>query len=169
VSALGTSYDLDVLIFATGFDATEPRYGPQVVGRDGLSLSDAWARGMRALDSTAVSGFPNLFIINGPNTGLGHNSIVYVVEAQVDYILGALRFAADNEIASLEATPDAEQEYVDRLRLRSAGTVWLDGGCKSWYVDPRSGELTIIWPDFAHSFRDDNAEFAPDRYQVVHT
>lgn len=169
VSALGTSYDLDVLIFATGFDATEPRYGPQIVGRDGLSLSDAWARGMRALDSTAVSGFPNLFIINGPNTGLGHNSIVYVVEAQVDYILGALRFAADNEIASVEATPDAEQAYVDRLRLRSAGTVWLDGGCKSWYVDPRSGELTIIWPDFAHSFRDDNAEFAPDRYQVVHT
>lgn len=167
VSALGNSYEVDVLIFATGFDATEPRYGPQVVGRNGLSLSQHWDQGMRALDSTAVSGFPNLFIINGPNTGLGHNSIVYVVEAQVDYILGALQYAAENDVASLEADADAEQDYVDRLRHRSAGTVWLDGGCKSWYVDPRSGELTIIWPDFAHAFRDDNAEFAPGRYQAV--
>lgn len=119
---------------------------------------------MQAHDSIAVHGYPNLFIINGPNTGLGHNSIVYIIEAQVDYILGALDHAETRGIAVMEARKDAEDAYMDRLHERSQGTVWLAGGCKSWYVDDRSGRLTLVWPDFAHSFRDENGTFHPGDY-----
>lgn len=162
--ASGEGYDLDVLIFATGFEAVRPPFAKRIFGTEGISLDDHWDKGMQAHDSIAVHGYPNLFIINGPNTGLGHNSIVYIIEAQVDYILGALDHAEASGIAVMEARKDAEDAYMDRLHERSQGTVWLAGGCKSWYVDDRSGRLTLVWPDFAHSFRDENGTFHPGDY-----
>lgn len=162
--ASGEAYDLDVLIFATGFEAVRPPFAKRVFGTEGISLDDYWDKGMQAHDSIAVHGYPNLFIINGPNTGLGHNSIVYIIEAQVDYILGALDHAETHGIAVMEARKDAEEDYMERLDERSQGTVWLAGGCKSWYVDDRSGRLTLVWPDFAHAFRDENATFHPGDY-----
>lgn len=154
-----TPYDLDVLIFATGFEATRPPFAKRIFGKKGHSLDEQWDKGMQALDSTTVHGFPNLYIINGPNTGLGHNSVVYIIEAQVEYILGALDYATQNNLAALEARKEAEDAYMDVLHDMSQGSIWLDGGCKSWYVDPRSGRLTLIWPDFAHSFRSENSQF----------
>lgn len=164
--ASGEAYDLDVLIFATGFEAVRPPFAKRIFGTEGISLDDHWDKGMQAHDSIAVHGYPNLFIINGPNTGLGHNSIVYIIEAQVDYILGALDHAEARGIAVMEARKDAEDAYMDRLHERSQGTVWLAGGCKSWYVDDRSGRLTLVWPDFAHSFRDENGTFHPGDYAM---
>lgn len=164
VAASGRAYDLDVLVFATGFEVTEPPFALRVYGRSGGSLASRWNEGMQALDSITVSGFPNLFMINGPNTGLGHHSMVYIIEAQVDYILGALAFARDNAVAVLDPQRQAEDAYVDRLHRRSQGTVWLDGGCKSWYLDPTSGHLTVLWPDFAYAFRDENGTFKPGAY-----
>lgn len=121
---------------------------------------------MQAYDSIAVNGYPNLFIINGPNTGLGHNSVVYIIEAQVDYILGALDRIEAQNVEVIEAKQDAEEAYMTRLDDRAQGTVWLAGGCKSWYVDQRSGRLTLVWPDFAHSFRDENGTFHPEGYDM---
>ncbi|MEU9888923.1 NAD(P)/FAD-dependent oxidoreductase [Sphaerisporangium sp. NPDC051011] len=167
VSAAGNAYELDCVILATGFEATEPRVAPLIRGADGRPLADHWMNGMRSLDSIAVPGFPNMFVLDGPNTGLGHNSVIFVIEAQIDYVLSALRFAALRGVGTIEPRRSAAIEYTEFLRRRSAGTVWLDGGCRNWYVDPRSGDLTVVWPDFAHAFRERNAVFAPERYVLT--
>lgn len=164
ISARGARHELDVLVCATGFEATRPPFAKLIHGRDGLSLDAHWDKGMQAFDSIAVHGYPNLFIINGPNTGLGHNSVVYIVEAQVDYILGALEYADQQQLSVFEADAAAEAHYMDALDSRAQGTVWLAGGCKSWYVDTRSRRLTLVWPDYAYAFREANATFHPEGY-----
>ncbi len=167
VSAEGNSYEVDAVVFATGFEAIEPPFAPLIHGRDGLALSEYWSQGMQALDSTTVAGFPNLFIMNGPNTGLGHNSVIYVVESQIDYIVGGIEFMRGARASVIEARPESESEYVEAVIERSAGTVWLTGGCKNWYVDYRTNRLTVTWPDFAYAFRDSNGEFEPAHYSVA--
>lgn len=167
IAASGTKYDLDVLIFATGFEAPEPPVAHRVFGRNNVNLAAQWDQGMQAYDSTAVPGFPNMFMVLGPNTGLGHHTMVYIIEAQVDYILGALDHAKKNDFETLEARPEAEEAYLADIQQRSEGTVWLDGGCKFWYRDPRSDRLTVLWPDFAYAFRDENGTFHPEGYQAT--
>jgi len=135
-----------------------------VFNAQGSSLDEQWNKGMQAYDAISVHNFPNLFVINGPNTGLGHNSVVYIIEAQVDYILGALQQMSAEQKTVLEVKKSAEDQFVKQLRQMSEGTVWLEGGCKSWYVDPRSGNLTLVWPDFAYSFRDHNSKFHREGY-----
>lgn len=164
-AASGEEYELDVLIFATGFEATEPPYAHLIDGRGGLNLSEHWRKGMQAYQSVAVSGFPNLFSINGPNTSLGHNSIVYIIESQIEYILGAMDYMSASGASITEPTAQAEEAYVERIQRNAAGTVWLDGGCNSWYVDPRTGRLTLIWPDFGYAFRDANGTFDSEGYE----
>lgn len=164
ISADGNVFEFDVLIFCTGFETTEPPYARLVHGSDGRSLADHWEQGMEAFASTTVTGFPNLFIINGPNTGLTHNSLVYMIETQVDYVLGALDWSQVNGDAVLEVSAEAQQRYVTELQERTVGTVWVEDGCKSWYVDQRSGRLTLVWPDFAHAFRYRNGTFDPAPY-----
>jgi cation diffusion facilitator CzcD-associated flavoprotein CzcO len=164
--ASGTGYDLDVLVFATGFEAVRPPFATRIFGTEGISLDERWDQGMQAYDSIAVNGYPNLFIINGPNTGLGHNSVVYIIEAQVDYIMQALAQIDAQHIEVIEVKRTAEDAYMEKLDAMAQGTVWLAGGCKSWYVDERSGRLTLVWPDFAHSFRDENGTFHPEGYDM---
>jgi hypothetical protein len=113
-----------------------------------------------------VHGYPNLFVLNGPNTGLGHNSAVYIIEAQVDYVLSALDYFDAHRVQTFEAKAEAEEKYMDHVHELAEGSVWLDGGCKSWYVDERSGRLTVIWPDFAYSFREENGTFRPEVYAL---
>ena len=155
IAASGRGYDLDVLVFATGFESTRPPFARRVFGRDGVSLDETWREGMAAYASTTVHGFPNLFVIDGPNASLGHNSAIVMIEAQIDYLLGALH----DETDVLEVSLDAQTAYVADLDDRAASTVWLGGGCESWYVDARSSRLTLLWPDFAYAFRDRLAEF----------
>ena len=167
ISKDGNEFEVDAVVFATGFEAIEPPFAPHIHGRNGLTLSDYWSTGMQALDSTTVAGFPNLFIMNGPNTGLGHNSVLYVVESQIDYILGGLDYMRERGAAVLEPRPESENDYVDEMIDRAAGTVWLTGGCKNWYVDYRTNRLTVTWPDFAYAFRDSNGEFVPEHYATA--
>jgi len=166
VAASGARYELDVLVFATGFEAVKPPVAYRVNGHGNVNLAAQWEQGMQAYDSIAISGFPNLFMLLGPNTGLGHHSMVYIIEAQVDYILGALDYASAKGIEVIEARPEAEDAYVAQLQRRSAGTVWVEGGCKTWYRDPKSDRLTVLWPDFAYAFRDENGTFHPAGYQA---
>lgn len=167
ISADGNEFEVDAVVFATGFEAIEPPFAPRIVGRSGESLAEHWQKGMKAYASTTVHGFPNLLIMNGPNTGLGHNSVLYVVEAQIDYILGALDFMKKNDLPVLEVHPAAEDTYVEKVDSRAQGTVWLEGGCNNWYVDPRTNRLTVTWPDFAYAFRDANGTFTEAAYQQV--
>jgi cation diffusion facilitator CzcD-associated flavoprotein CzcO len=140
----------DVLIFATGFNATEPLADIRIVGRDGITLAEAWRGGTQALLGLTVSGFPNLFLLGGPNTGLGHNSVVFMLEAQIGYILRCLRLMQRRGAAVMEVRAGAQDRYNVRLRRWMRRTVWLSG-CRSWYLD-RFGRNTTLWPGFSFGY-----------------
>ncbi|MGC4960263.1 flavin-containing monooxygenase [Gordonia sp. DT218] len=161
----GNTYDLDVLVMATGFEATRPPAATRIRGRGDRVLADHWSDGMVSYASTTVSGFPNMFVLDGPNAALGHNSAIFMIETQLDYVVGAMDFLAHNESRSLEVSAQAEAEYTREIDERSAATVWLTG-CESWYVDPRSGRLTLLWPGTAVSFRERNGTFDPQPYLI---
>lgn len=167
VAASGAHHPLDALVLATGFWTTRLPFAERVAGRDGELLADHWADGMTAYASTAVHGFPNMFVLNGPNASLGHNSAVYMIESQVDHVLGALDHLAGDPDRPLEVSAGAEEAYTRELDAMARDTVWLRGGCASWYVDENSGRLTLLWPGSARSFRERNATFDPVAYGHV--
>ena len=149
----GVEHPADTIIFGTGFLVTDPPVAERIVGRDGVSLQQHWGKdGMRALHGAMTSGFPNLFYLVGPNTGLGHTSIVFMIETQVAYLLDALRQLDARGLATLEPRPDVEAAYNERVQRRLQDTVWNTGGCASWYLD-RSGRNTTLWPTFTFTFR----------------
>jgi cation diffusion facilitator CzcD-associated flavoprotein CzcO len=148
VAADGTrhEHEADALICGTGFQTVDPPIARIVTGRAGRTLSETWvAAGMQALRGTAIHGFPNFFMLVGPNTGLAHNSIVLMIEAQVGYLVDLLRTARHAGRAVLEASAVAQQRYNDRLQHELATTVWNTGGCTSWYLDEH-GRNTTLWP-----------------------
>lgn len=164
LSGDGGRHELDILITCTGFEATDLPIAYRVFGRDNQPLSERWANGMQAYATTAVHGFPNLWIINGPNTGLGHNSAVYIAEAQIDYIMAAIEYLDTAGLSALEVSREAEDAFMDHVDHLAQGTVWLGGGCSSWYVDHRNGRLTTLWPEPAYTFRQVNAPFDAEPY-----
>jgi cation diffusion facilitator CzcD-associated flavoprotein CzcO len=164
ISKAGHEFPADIIVFATGFEAARPPYAAKVVGKHGLSLEQQWSSGMQGYQSTTVHNFPNLFILNGPNTGSGHNSALYFLETQFDLILDALQFFEQEQIQVFEADQEAENSYMQELQQLSQGSVWLSESCKSWYLDPVSRKLTLVWPDYAYSFRDKNQHFVRSGY-----
>jgi cation diffusion facilitator CzcD-associated flavoprotein CzcO len=160
-----TTHEVDTLVFGTGFSVTDP----PVAGRlhaGGRSLRQHWAdSGMQALNGLAVAGFPNLFLLVGPNTGLGHNSIVLMVEAQVGHVLKALEVMDDGAHGALEAHPDVQAGYNVRLQRQLQKTVWNRGGCQSWYLDSE-GRNTTLWPTFTFTFMRQLAAFDANDYLV---
>jgi len=148
----GVERPMDVLIYGTGFRATEPLIGCRVVGKGGVEIHDAWRKRMSAYLGVTVSGFPNLFILLGPNTGLGHNSVVLMIEAQVRYTMDCLKLMKRRKQRVLEVRPEIQQSFVEEIYRRMAGTVWQSGGCKSWYQDQSTGEITTLWPGSVVSY-----------------
>jgi len=142
-TADGALHALDTLVLGTGFTATEFLAPVKVVGREGLELDEHWRSGAATHLGIAVSGFPNLFLLVGPGTTLGHNSIVFMIEAQLRWVMAALGEGWRRGTA-LELRPEVEQaEYAEQQR-RAEGTVWASG-CDSWYRSP-DGRLDTIWP-----------------------
>jgi cation diffusion facilitator CzcD-associated flavoprotein CzcO len=150
VTADGVEREADVLIFATGFNATEPLADIRIAGRDGVTLAEAWRGGMEAWLGLTVSGFPNLFLLGGPNTGLGHNSVVFMLEAQIGYVLRCLRLTRRRGAAVMEVRSEAQSRFNTKLRRWMERTVWLSG-CRSWYLD-RFGRNTTLWPGFSFGY-----------------
>jgi cation diffusion facilitator CzcD-associated flavoprotein CzcO len=148
----GVERPTDTIVLATGFHVTDLPIAERIAGRDGHTLAEVWADGMVSNRSTTVAGFPNLFLLVGPNVGVGHTSMVYMIESQLAYVDDALRTMAEEGLEVLETTPDAQRAYRDLIAARSRGTVWLSGGCSSWYLDA-SGHNTTLWPDFTFRFR----------------
>ena len=148
-----TAHEVDTIVFGTGFKVTDPPVAHRVVGRDGRTLAEHWGEhGMAALHGSTIAGFPNLFFLVGPNTGLGHNSIVYMIESQVAYLMDALALLDARRATSIEARQEAQDAYNARLQEDLAGTVWNSGGCSSWYLDAH-GRNTTLWPTFTWTFR----------------
>ena len=159
----GKEREFDVLIGGTGFDATHPPVAGIIFGPGGRSLLDAWTPHMQALHGTMVAGFPNLFLIVGPNTALGHNSIIYIAEAQIGYILEALAYMDACHLATLEATPQAQATYNAALQAKLSRSVWVQGGCTSYYLDD-TGRNSTLWPERAAKFRATLQHFDPLLY-----
>ena len=155
----------DVLIGGTGFEATHPSIAPLVHGRDGVSLADRWSPHMSALRGTTVHGFPNLFLLIGPNTALGHNSLIYIIEAQLDYVLRALRFMDATGTRVLEPRAEAQEAYSERIQRELRDSVWTTGGCRSYYLDD-TGRNTTLWPRRASAFRAAVRRFDPAEYEL---
>lgn len=167
VAADGTRREVDAVVLATGFDAVDPPIAHRVRGRGGRLLADAWQRtGMRALRGTTVSGFPNLFLLIGPNTGLGHTSMVQVIESQLAYVRDALAVMRRRDLAVIEPTAAAEQAWNERLQARLRRTVWAAGGCSSWYQDAH-GRIPTLWPGSAVRLRLQTRRVDLTEYRVV--
>jgi cation diffusion facilitator CzcD-associated flavoprotein CzcO len=163
LTADGVDHEVDTIIFGTGFHVTDLPIAERVRGRDGRTLAETWSGSPRAHLGTTVSGFPNLFILLGPNTGLGHNSVVYMIEAQIEHLRGALRTLDRERATVLEPRAEAQQAFVTDVDRRMAGTVWTTGGCTSWYLDS-TGRNSTIWPGFSFNFRKRVARFDPKEY-----
>lgn len=158
----GRTYELDVLVVATGFQSTRPPFAGRIRGLRGRLLADHWKNGMTAYASTVISGYPNLFVIDGPNASLGHNSAVHMIETQIGYILGALEHLGPGRV--LEVRSEAEEAYTREIDEAAGSTVWLTGGCSSWYRDEASGRLTLLWPGTATSFRKRHGVFDEEAF-----
>lgn len=163
VGADGVEREVDAIIFGTGFRVTDPPLAGHVRGRDGRTLSEVWAGSPKAHVGTTVAGFPNLFILLGPNTGLGHTSVLIMIEAQIEHMLSALRHMRRRGAASVEPKAEAQAAYVADVERRTRGTVWVAGGCASWYIDSK-GRNSTLWPDSTWRFRRRVERFDPSEY-----
>ena len=153
VAADGTVREVDAIVFATGFHVTDSPTFDRIVGTAGRSLGALWAdQGQQAYKGATVTGFPNMLMLIGPNTGLGHTSMIYMIESQLNYLLSALHTMARKDLATFEVTPRAQQEYNENLQRSMRQTIWSTGGCSSWYLD-KHGRNTTLWPKFTFEFR----------------
>lgn len=166
VTGDGDTHEVDVLIYATGFAVSEFLQGLHITGRQGRDLSLEWQAKPQAYLGTLTSGFPNLFFLTGPNTGLGSNSIVVMIEAQVALIMDCLRQASARRARSIEVRPDVQSRFNEDLQRRLANTVWNSGGCRSWYLDTQGHNYTL-WPGTTTEFRARTQRANPDDYQFT--
>lgn len=140
-------HNMDAIIFSTGFDVASATGKIDIRGLGGASLADIWTQGgPRAYLGTAMAGFPNLFQLGGPNTGLGHNSIIFMSECQVDYVMRVLRWMRSAQLKWVAVKAAAQEAFCRQVQQRLRGTVWLSGGCQSWYLDPSRGSSHVLWP-----------------------
>jgi cation diffusion facilitator CzcD-associated flavoprotein CzcO len=161
----GLTRELDAIVLATGFQAAEQVAPFEVRGRGGHELNDVWRDGAEAYLGTTVAGFPNLFLIVGPNTGLGHSSMILMIESQVQYILSCVQTMRERGIETVEVREDAQRRYNAGIHARLAKTVWASG-CTSWYKT-RTGKNTTLWPGFTFEFRLRTRRFQPRDYELV--
>jgi cation diffusion facilitator CzcD-associated flavoprotein CzcO len=163
VTADGVEHPVDAIIFGTGFHVTDPPVADLVRGRDGRTLAEAWSGSMQAYLGTTVAGFPNLFLLLGPNSGLGHNSVVFMIEAELEHLLKALAHLDSTGAAALEPSPAAQERYTAMVDRKMRGTVWTAGGCQSWYLD-RTGRNSTLWPSYSFTYRLRARRFRPADY-----
>jgi cation diffusion facilitator CzcD-associated flavoprotein CzcO len=167
VTADGVEHPADAIVWGTGFRVTDMPYVAWIRGRDGRTLGEVWERGgMQALRGTTIAGFPNLFMLVGPNTGLGHNSIVFIIESQLAYLMDALRAMESCGATVLDTRPEAQAAFNERVQARLRGTVWNEGGCASWYLDSH-GRNTTLWPGTSWSFRRATRRFDPAEHVLT--
>ena len=146
----GTTAQADIVIYATGFEATRPLKDIAIHGVGGEALNDRWDNRVQAYLGTMVNGFPNLYILTGPNTGIGHTSVIYMSESQYHLIRRAINMA-DKKGGAIDVKPEIENAFVEDVQNRMKRTVWQTG-CSSWYIDD-TGYNGLLWPDYTFLFR----------------
>lgn len=160
VDGAGRLHEADVVIYATGFETKSFAGETAISGLGGVTLAEAWKAGPEAYLGITVADFPNLFMLYGPNTNLGHNSIIYMIEAQVDYVLQALA-----EGRPLSVSRAVQAAYNDQIQAELAHTPWA-GSCTSWYKTPE-GKILNNWPGSAQAYAEAVGSFDPAAYPNV--
>ncbi|MEO0818183.1 MAG: NAD(P)/FAD-dependent oxidoreductase [Pseudomonadota bacterium] len=162
----GSAHDLDILVFATGFETTGWKWNVDVVGTSGAHLNDVWADHPEAYRGIAVAGFPNLFVLYGPNTNLGHNSITYMLERQVEYVLKAFDALDGAGARAMSPKQAAQSAWNHNLQRALEGTVWADPGCNSWYKND-GGLITQNWSGSCREFAQSVHDVKLDDYELA--
>jgi len=147
----GSAYEVDVIIYGTGFKTAEALAELNVAGRDGVKLRDVWRGGIEAYHGVTVAGFPNFFLLLGPNTGLAHNSVIFMIESQVQHVMSCLRLLARQKGKTIEVRAPALHRFNDGIQRRLGRAVWSEGGCASWYLDA-DGVNRALWPGFSFEY-----------------
>ena len=164
VGADGVERPADVVVFATGFHVTDYPFGHALVGTAGRTLAETWGASPTAHVGTTVAGFPNLFFLQGPNTGLGHSSVVLMAEAQIDHVVNALAVLDRPDVAAVEPRPEAQAAFAEAVDRDMERTVWMTG-CESWYLD-ETGRNAALWPGGVGAFRRRVAPFDASEYRL---
>ncbi|TCK25589.1 flavin-containing monooxygenase [Pseudonocardia endophytica] len=162
----GVEHEVDVIVFGTGFRVGDGMSRMAVTGRDGVKLTDAWRDGSQALLGTTVAGFPNLFTLVGPNTGLGHSSMVYMIESQVNYVLDAMRTVDANRAVAIDTRQESQDAFNDDIQSKLDKAVWSRGGCGSWYLDEH-GRNRTLWPGYTFTFRRRTRRVDPSHHELI--
>ncbi len=164
----GSEREADIIILGTGFHVSDPPIAEHVRGTDGRTLAELWAGSPEAHRGTTVAGFPNLFIVLGPNLAIGNNSAFVVIESQLNYIMSALRTMKSNNLRRVEVKQNAQAAYNEKVQQDLQGTVWNTGGCSSYYIDT-NGKNSIGFPWSTNTMQRLLADFDLDSYDVVKT
>ncbi|MDQ8045705.1 MAG: NAD(P)/FAD-dependent oxidoreductase [Solirubrobacteraceae bacterium] len=162
----GQRAEVDAIVLGTGFHVTDLPIQDHVRGTDGRTLGDHWAGSMHAYRGATVSGFPNFFFILGPNTGLGHSSMIFMAEASAQYVFDALEQMEKGNLASVDVRPERMRRWNEGIQKRMKPTVWVTGGCASWYLDEQ-GRNSTLWPDFTFKFRALTSRFDIESYSTL--
>ena len=166
VTADGQAREVDAIILGTGFTVQDPIPRGAIFGRNGRDLWDAWhENGVEAYLGASVHGFPNFFMLMGPNTGLGHTSQVYMIESQIAYVMDGIRQMRERGLRAVEVRADVQRRYNEKVQGSVNAAIWNQGGCKSWYLDAR-GRNTTIWPGFTFVFRNKTRRFRLGDYTL---
>ena len=164
VTGDGARRRVDTIIFATGYRYNRSLLVDRISGVGGRTLGEVWNGSPRAYLGSAVPGFPNMFILLGPNA-IGINSVIFTLESQINYVMGAIAAMSANGLRRLEVRPDALRAYVREVDRRSLGSVWTNGGCKAYYTDD-DGRNYALYPGFAAEFRRRTRSFELAPYEV---
>ncbi|MBF6081645.1 NAD(P)/FAD-dependent oxidoreductase [Nocardia cyriacigeorgica] len=163
----GTEREIDALIVATGFHVTDSPTYETIFGRDGRSLTEVFDEiGQQGYKGSSIANFPNMFFLLGPNVGLGHTSMVYMIESQINYIADALATFDKQDLRTVEVRREVQDRYNAELQRKLAKSVWMTGGCSSWYLD-KHGNNTTLWPDFTFEFRRLTKQFDVEAYDTT--
>jgi len=162
----GTARDFDVIIYSTGFETTGWKWSVDVTGASGQSLNDVWADAPEAYLGITVADFPNFFVLYGPNTNLGHNSITFMLERQVEYVIKALAAIDASGGKAIAPSRAAQDAFNAKLQTDLDKTVWADPQCVSWYKNA-DGKITQNWSDHTRAYEAAVAEVKLEDYDVV--
>jgi cation diffusion facilitator CzcD-associated flavoprotein CzcO len=160
----GVEREVDAIILGTGFHVADPPVAEHVRGRDGRLMSEVWGGRPKAYFGATVPGFPNFFLLLGPNTGLGHSSMIYMIEAQIEHVLAAVTEMERRRACTIEVRAQAYEGFNDQLDASLHGTVW-EQGCSTFYFDA-SGRNAVLWPDWTWRFRRQAARFDDSAYAL---
>jgi cation diffusion facilitator CzcD-associated flavoprotein CzcO len=161
----GALHELDVLVFATGFDPTSFILPTKVTGEDGADLATLWDGAPRAHRGVAMPGFPNFWMIEGPTSPVGNLSLITISENQVDYVIAMIDRMRDEGLAAIAPRIDAYVRYNDAMRVAIKKTVWVTGGCNSWYID-KSG-LPNLYPWKPMQYLREMQQPVYDEYRLI--